>query len=216
MNLATLAAKAAAQASTPRRVPSPVSIKSADVMEDGTFVGYGSVFNFIDSARDVTAPGAFAASIKAKMPKLLWQHDTTQLVGVWTEAKEDSHGLWLKGKVLTETQKGREALALMRAGALDGLSIGFETIEQEWGSAADYETKYGCAPMGSYGGPHDQIRILKAIDLWEVSLVTFPCCEPARVDAVKRAAERHAVADIGLLKALERRGRVVERLAALA
>ncbi len=216
MHHITTRAAPAGRSPSHARATSPVSIKSADVLEDGTFTGYGSVFNVIDSARDVVAPGAFAESLKVKTPKLLWQHDTTQIVGVWEEAREDSRGLWLKGRIIAETEKGRAALALLRAGALDGLSIGFETTACEWGSPADYETKYGCAPMGHWGGGStDQIRILTGIDLWEVSLVTFPCCDPARVDHVKQAPPARPL-DPLLAAAVARRNHAIARLAAAA
>lgn len=199
------------------RNTSPVSIKAADVAQDGTFSGYGSVFNVRDQAGDVVAPGAFAESLAEKMPKLLWQHDTTHLIGLWVEAREDERGLWLRGRIITETEKGAEALALLRAGALDGLSIGFETIESEWSSASDYEMKYGCGPIGCLSAAgSDQVRVLKRIDLWEVSLVTFPCCVPARVDDVKRAAPLLSSASPELVAAVAARHRALQRLAVAA
>lgn len=214
MNLTTRAAPAARSPAHVRAV-SPVSIKAADVMEDGTFTGYGSVFNVVDQAGDVVAPGAFGASLARKMPKLLWQHDTTKIVGMWVEAKEDAHGLWLKGKIIPESGNGPEALALMRAGALDGLSIGFETTESEWSSAADYQVKYGCGPMECVNDGEDQVRVLKVIDLWEVSLVTFPCCAPATVDFVKHAP-RAAAIPLDLAAAIGRRQQATARLLAAA
>lgn len=142
--------------------------------DDGMLEGYGAVFGAPDSYDDVIAKGAFAASLaahaKAKtMPAMLWQHDPSEPIGVWTEMAEDSKGLRVKGQLILETERGRAAQALLKKGALNGLSIGF--VSKEWTYAADTE-----------------IRTLTEIDLWEVSLVTFPAQSQARVTSVKAAA----------------------------
>ena len=137
--------------------------------EDGTFEGYGAVFGNVDSAYDVIQPGAFRDTLKEKKLtdiKMLWQHDPATPIGVWQEMSEDQTGLYVKGKILTAVQKGAEALALMQAGVLDGLSIGFRTVKSMWEDGVDY-------------------RQLLAIDLWEVSVVTFPANPKAKVDRVK-------------------------------
>lgn len=200
-------------APTTQRVVSPVGIKAGDVLEDGTFTGYGSMFGVIDGAGDVVAPGAFAASLARKSPKMLWQHDATRIVGQWLEAREDERGLWLKGRIIPETGNGREALALLRAGVLDGLSIGFETTECMWGRREDYETKYGQPVMGATYGDTDQVRILQQIDLWEVSLVTFPCLEVARVETVKQQPPVVGPSP-QTVREIARRGHLITRLAA--
>lgn len=151
---------------------------------DGTIEGYGSVFGVKDSYADIIQKGAFQQSIKAHkenktMPALLWQHDATQPIGVWTDMSEDDSGLKIKGKLAMDTVKGKEAHALLKMGAINGLSIGF--MSKEW--AYDRET---------------EIRTLTAVDLWEVSLVTFPANEQARVTNVK------SVDDIQTLKDAER------------
>lgn len=143
--------------------------------EDGTVEGYGSVFGVRDNYDDVIAKGAFIQSLKdhkaaGTMPAMLWQHDADKPIGVWTEMVEDEKGLRIKGQLAMETVKGKEAHALLKMGALNGLSIGF--ISKEW--AYDRET---------------EVRTLTAIDLWEVSLVTFPANEKARVTNVKSADE---------------------------
>jgi HK97 family phage prohead protease len=149
--------------------------------DDGTVEGYGSVFGVRDSYDDVIAGGAFAGSIKAHkaegtMPAMLWQHDASQPIGVWTDMTEDSKGLHIKGKLALDTTKGKEAHALLKMGALNGLSIGF--VSKQWGY--DRET---------------EVRTLTEIDLWEVSLVTFPANEKARVTNVKSADQMAAPKD---------------------
>ena len=143
------------------------------VNEDGTIEGYGSVFGVKDSYADVIKKGAFDKSIKAhkeqkSMPALLWQHDATQPIGVWTDMAEDAKGLRLKGKLAMDTVKGKEAHALLKMGALNGLSIGFMTKQ------AQYDEK-------------TEIRTLTEVEIWETSIVTFPANTKARVTHVKSA-----------------------------
>ena len=149
--------------------------------DDGTVEGYGSVFGVRDNYDDVIAKGAFVQSLKdhkaaGTMPAMLWQHDADKPIGVWTEMVEDEKGLRIKGQLAMETVKGKEAHSLLKMGALNGLSIGF--MSKEW--AYDRET---------------EVRTLTAIDLWEVSLVTFPANEKARVTNVKSADELQAPKD---------------------
>lgn len=156
-----------------------LQIKAAG--DDGTVEGYGSVFGVRDNYDDVIAKGAFIQSLKdhkaaGTMPAMLWQHDADKPIGVWTEMVEDEKGLRIKGQLAMETVKGKEAHALLKMGALNGLSIGF--MSKEW--AYDRET---------------EVRTLTAIDLWEVSLVTFPANEKARVTNVKSADELQAPKD---------------------
>lgn len=132
--------------------------------EAGEFTGYGSVFGNVDTYGDRIEAGAFAGSLATRMPKLVWQHDLYQPIGKWTEAKEDSHGLFLRGKLTLGVEKGREAYELMKDGALDGLSIGYRTKTA---------TNEG------------NVRVLKEIDLWEVSLVTIGANPDALVTGVK-------------------------------
>lgn len=157
------------------RVPVP-SFKHADASHlsagpDGNFEGYASVFGMMDLGRDVVMPGAFRESIAARGTggiKLLWQHDPTQPVGTWETIEEDRHGLYVRGALDLEQSRAREILSLMRKGALDGLSIGYRT---------EIERK----------DPETGLRRLERIDLWEISLVTFPLLPQARVRAVKTA-----------------------------
>lgn len=139
------------------------------VEADGTFSGYASRFGVADLGRDLVLPGAFRESIAqrgARGIKLLFQHDPSEPIGVWLELREDAGGLFVRGRILPEVERGREVLALMRAGALDGLSIGFRAVEGR------SDSKTG-------------VRRLSKIDLWEISVVTFPMQPEARISAVK-------------------------------
>jgi HK97 family phage prohead protease len=138
---------------------------------DGSVEGYGSVFGVRDAYADVIAAGAFAASLAAHkaagtMPAMLWQHDASEPIGVWSEMVEDEKGLLIKGRLALDTTRGKEAHALLKMGALNGLSIGF--VSKEWMYDRDSD-----------------VRTLTQLDLWEVSLVTFPANDKARITGVK-------------------------------
>lgn len=144
-----------------------LDLKSVEI--DGSFCGYASLFHAEDLAGDVVMPGAFADSIRTRGIggiKLLFQHDANQPLGVWTALREDARGLYVEGRLMPEVTKAREVHALMRAGALDGLSIGFRTVK----SRRDRATG---------------LRRLDKIDLWEISIVTFPLLPEARIAAMK-------------------------------
>jgi HK97 family phage prohead protease len=139
------------------------------VEADGTFEGYASVFNREDMGHDIILPGAFRESLAlrgAAGVKLLFQHDANQPIGVWMSLKEDARGLYARGHLMREVAKAREVHSLMRAGALDGLSIGFRTVKGRRDRATG-------------------VRRLEKVDLWEISIVTFPLLPEARVAAVK-------------------------------
>ncbi|MEL6840856.1 MAG: HK97 family phage prohead protease [Pseudomonadota bacterium] len=132
---------------------------------DGTTIsGYASLFGKADQCGDVVERGAYVASLaRGHGVKMLWQHDPAQPIGVWDEVREDDRGLWVKGRLLTDVAKGREAASLIGAGAIDGLSIGYRTVK---------------ARKDDKGN-----RLLSELELWEVSLVTFPMLPDARVGA---------------------------------
>ena len=136
---------------------------------DGRMIeGYASLFGMKDQGGDIVMAGAYAASLhrlqaKGGKVKMLWQHDPSQPIGVWDEVREDTAGLWVKGRILTEVARGREAAALLAAGAIDGLSIGYRTLKAERNGKGQ--------------------RLLSELELWEVSLVTFPMLSEARVQA---------------------------------
>jgi len=143
---------------------SPALIKAMPD-SDGTFEGYASVFGVVDQGLDVVAPGAFRASLSTgRKVKMLWQHDTSKVIGVYESIAEDDYGLKVKGRLLADVKQGAEALILLRAGAIDSMSIGYRVREAE----AD-----------------GRVRRLTAIDLMEISLVTFPMLPDALVTAVK-------------------------------
>lgn len=155
-----------------------LSIKAADVADDGTFTGYGSVFGGDpDSYGEIVSKGAFIESLaelaaKERIVPVLWQHRSAEPIGVYDEIAEDEHGLKVKGRLLiNDVAQAREAYALLKAGAVTGLSIGY------WVRQAAYDEKTG-------------IRTLIKLDLVEVSLVTFPAKDDARVEAVKFKLDR--------------------------
>ena len=133
--------------------------------EAGVFEGYAAVFGNEDLGGDVIEPGAFKKTLKENptLP-ILWQHDVREPIGVTLEAYEDGKGLRVRGQLNLETSRGREAYALLKQGALRGLSIGYDTIKEVW---------------------HGSVRRLKEVRLWEWSLVTFPMNPKAQVTAVK-------------------------------
>lgn len=134
---------------------------------DGTVIeGYASVFGKRDQGGDIVTKGAYDTSLNAlaaggRKVKMLWQHDPREPIGVWDEIREDAKGLYVKGRLLDSVAKGREAAALIDAGAIDGLSIGYRTVK------ATKDTK------GQ--------RLLAELELWEVSVVTFPMLPQARL-----------------------------------
>jgi HK97 family phage prohead protease len=139
------------------------------VGEDGTFTGYAATFGNEDLGKDVVVSGAFSKSL-ARRPalkvKMLRSHDPSEPIGVWTELKEDSRGLLAKGKLILDTVKGAETYALMKAGALDALSIGYRTLKDRFDRVKG-------------------LRFIEEADLFEVSVVTFPMNPRAAVSAVK-------------------------------
>ena len=148
-------------------------LKFAEGESQGTIEGYASVFGVEDQGRDTVQAGAFRDSlnrIKAGQVKMLWQHDPSQPIGVWESIMEDQKGLKVRGRLLKEVARGREAAALVEAGAIDGLSIGYRTKEFD-------------------RGPDGYSRTLKAVDLHEISLVTFPMLREATLTGHKSLSE---------------------------
>lgn len=140
--------------------------------EDGTFEGYASTFGGIDAYDDTIEPGAFTETIAQKTPVLLWQHDSGDVVGVIDILREDDYGLYMKAHLLIEDiSKAKEAHILLKAKALSGLSIGYVPVEY-WYEKND-KARWG------------EVRHLKKIDLWEISIVTFPADSGAGVTGVK-------------------------------
>ena len=145
-------------------------VKSFDV-QTGEIKGYANTFNFRDYANDITMPGAFTESLKqhqldGTVIKMFWQHDSTKPIGVWTEGFEDEKGLYLKGKLILGVQQADEAALLLAAGAIDGLSIGYEVLEEEYSYKED-------------------VNYLIKLNLQEVSVVSSPCNAQSRIESVK-------------------------------
>ncbi len=144
-------------------------------VKDGALIeGYASLFGKCDQGGDVVETGAYGKSLQAleaggRRVKMLWQHDPAQPIGVWDEVREDARGLYVKGRILTDVEKGREAVALIEAGAIDGLSIGYRTVRAQKDGKGQ--------------------RLLSELELWEVSLVTFPMLPDARVGAKAETPE---------------------------
>jgi HK97 family phage prohead protease len=139
---------------------------------DGVFEGYASLFGEADLGKDVVMPGAFSDSLRkrgAAHVRLLWQHDPGQPIGRWLSIAEDIRGLRVRGRLNLAVSQARDIHALMRDGAVDGLSIGFRV-----------ERARAERPTG--------LRRLEKLDLWEISVVTFPMLPGARVETVKRSS----------------------------
>jgi HK97 family phage prohead protease len=151
-----------------------VRISDGDLADEaGVFTGYASIFGNVDQHGDVVVPGAFRKSLseRGNVVPLLWQHDTTEPVGV-IELVEDSKGLRVvRGEINLETAQGREAYALLKQGAIKGLSIGYQVVQDGW---------------------QGKVRQLKELKLMEVSLVTFPANELAGVTAIKDGSEHQS------------------------
>lgn len=147
-------------------------IKNAETMSDdkgmefGYFEGYASTFGNLDRDNDIMEKGCFKESLRSEGKiKLLWQHWNDKIIGQVVEAEEDGKGLFIKGRINLSTKLGQEAFALLKAGDIDEMSIGFRVNEMEWDS--------------------NGIRVIKEVTLFEVSLVTEPANEQARITDVK-------------------------------
>jgi HK97 family phage prohead protease len=141
--------------------------------EAGEITGYGAIFGNVDRQNDMLVKGAFAASLaehkaEGTRPVMLWSHDPARVVGTWDDIREDATGLLVSGKLDLDTQGGREARSLLQKGALKGLSIGYASDPRQ----TDYDRNKGT-------------RVLKAVTLYEVSLVSIPANPRAAVTAVK-------------------------------
>ena len=143
--------------------------------------GYASLWGVADLNGDVVAPGAFAASLArtgAGGVRMLHQHEGRAAVGLWDRMVEDERGLFVAGRIMDWAPDARFAEALSRARALDGLSIGFRS---------------------SRARREGRLRVLVEVELWEVSLVTFPMLPGARFRPVgPQSSEVRYSAGIGV------------------
>lgn len=141
----------------------------------GWFEGYASTFA-VDSGYDKVMPGAYADTIASgRKVKMLWQHSDKDVIGSFPTLMEDGKGLWVKGRINLGVQKGREAYALLKAGDLDSLSIGYSVVDRSF-----------------QGG----VRLLNKLTLYEISVVTEPMNAQATITAVKSALQLHSLADV--------------------
>ena len=150
------------------------TLELTSLSRNGSFEGYASLFGLIDLGRDIVVRGAFRDSLikrGAGGVKMLWMHQAAEPIGVWTSLSEDARGLKVAGQLNLDVNRARETYALMRGGAVDGLSIG-------------YRPEHAVRDRGT------GLRNLLKIDLWEISVVTFPMLPQARVFAVKRGSLR--------------------------
>jgi len=165
---------------TTQTIDFPCELKATG--DAGTFEGYGSVFNITDLGGDIVVPGAFAETLAAakaagRLPAMLWQHRQAEPIGVYTSMEEDSVGLKVAGTLALKTTRGAEAYELLKMGALSGLSIGYRVRDDSWDRVTG-------------------IRTIKKADLIELSLVTMPMNDLARVSAVKAIEELENLSDI--------------------
>jgi HK97 family phage prohead protease len=159
-------------APNPEPTVASVFIPRTRIEADGTVEGYASLFGEIDQARDMVVPGAFSDTLRERDIRrvpMLFQHDPSEPVGIWLALREDAHGLYARGRLIPDVKRGRELIALIEQGAIDGLSIGFRTLKGRI-------------------DPKTRVRKLEAVELWEISIVTFPLLAGARVRAVKEAS----------------------------
>jgi HK97 family phage prohead protease len=150
---------------------------------DGRFAGYASAFGRIDDAGDIVMPGAFAKTLArggARRLRMLFQHDAKEPIGTWEVAREDGYGLWVEGRLVPGVPRADALRALIERRAIDGLSIGFRTVR----ATRDAGTGH---------------RRLWAVELWEISVVTFPMLAEARI-AADGGIDRSLQAAISILK----------------
>lgn len=153
-----------------RKLDFDLQVKSLDAA--GRFAGYASIFDVVDSQKDIILRGAFAETLKGRISeiKMLWQHQQNEPIGVFERIFEDARGLYVEGKLLLDVVRAREAYALLKEGVVSGLSIGYSPINYR------LHEKTG-------------VRLLSAVELWEISLVTFPANEAAKITIVKQAIQ---------------------------
>lgn len=145
----------------------PLTFEEKALEEEGRISGYGSIYGNTDLGGDVVEAGAFKSNTRP--PKMLWQHDPGEVIGIWDSVTEDSKGLKVSGKLLLDIQRAKETKSLLKAGAIDGLSIGYRATE------VDYKNT-----------PKGMVRHIKSAELYEISVVTFPMNPKAIVTDVKQ------------------------------
>ena len=156
---------------------------------EGRFAGYASVFDRLDESGDVVLRGAFRRSLGKRgreRIRMLFQHDPKEPVGTWDAIREDDYGLWVEGRLVQDVPRAEALRRLIARGAVDGLSIGFRTVKSTRAS-------------------REGTRRLWEVDLWEVSIVTFPMMDlariaPGKMPARDRRLERSLAAAMSVFK----------------
>jgi len=154
-----------------------IKFKSFDVKEfdeeTGIIKGYGSVFGNKDSYGDVVQPTAFnkLSEKGIQSVKMLWQHNMKEPIGVWKSFNIDSHGLFLEGQISQVVHKGKEAIDLIKMGAINGLSIGYYTVKETWDNV-------------------EKTLFLDELELVETSIVTMPANTLARISEIKSKSDK--------------------------
>ena len=147
-----------------------------DALGTDEFEGYASLFNVADGAGDIVAPGAFNQSLKRRPPervRMLYQHFAHEPIGVWQVIREDARGLYVRGRLIADVPRAAQVRDLIAQGALDGLSIGFRAVRAK-------------------RDPRSGTRTLLEIELWEISVVTFPLLAGSQVTAIGKKSEAAA------------------------
>jgi len=191
-----------------------VRLQTDTLTEEGVFTGYASVWNVVDSYGTVWLPGCFSASLEAHRaagtrPKGLWQHMAEWPILTWQEFEEDDYGLRCKGQLLLDLEKGRECYTLMKAGEIDGLSVGFEPFEVD-DVTPEQAAEFGIDIDPALVREDGTVGLFSRVDLWEVSPVTFNSVPGALVDTVRKAPPAPDFS--GLAAALDRRERALKKL----
>lgn len=151
----------------------------------GTFSGYASLFGEVDLGKDRVERGAFLRSLArrgAAGVRMLFQHDPAEPIGSWRVIREDGRGLYVEGELADGVSRAREVRELIRGRAVDGLSIGFQTVRAK-------------------SDPKTGIRRILEADLWEISVVTFPMLPGARISEAKGGGAMR-LTEMGLVRAL--------------
>jgi len=159
-----------------KRLSLELEVKMLD--REGHFAGYASVFGVADNQRDVIVRGAFEKTLSEHRDRIrmLWQHNHSEPIGHFTHLFEDKNGLYVEGKLITSISRAREAYALLKSGSINGLSIGYVPIKHHFDATKN-------------------LRYITEVDLWEISLVTFPANEAARVTVVKGMVTQNLLQD---------------------
>jgi len=172
-----------------RSISTELNLCASDA-EEGTFEGHAAIFGKLNAFDEIVVPGAFKKTLRTRgkhKVKMLRQHRQDSIIGVWEELREDSDGLFVRGRLLTEIQIAKETLILLKAKAMDGLSIGFRTIIEEF----DNKKK--------------QIRLLE-LELFEISLVAIPAQAAALITSVREMSPEEITTKLELEKALRNAG----------